>query len=90
MSTILITAISAVLTAVLGGGAVKGFLDFLSSRRQDKIKYSESAVKTLYELNSTLKKEIQELRTELKRERILTRNLEKRVAQLERDLEDRG
>lgn len=85
MSTILITAISSVLAAVLGGGAVKGFLDFLSARRQDKIKYSESAVKTLYELNGTLKKEIQELRAELKRERTLTRSLERRVAQLERE-----
>lgn len=90
MSSTLITVIGGVLTAVLGGGVVKGFLDYLTARRQDKMKYGESVLKGLYEYNEELKDDIKELRKELEEERKIRRSLENRVAFLESELERNG
>lgn len=90
MSSTLITVIGGVLTAVLGGGVVKGFLDYLTARRKDKIDYGDSVVKSLYELNENLKDDIKQLRKELEEERKKTKALENRVSSLEHELERNG
>lgn len=87
MNTTLITVIGGVLTAVLGGGFVKGVLEYLSSRRESNIKYGETVLKGLYEYNTSLQDDLKELREELEKERRKTAELERRVALLERDLE---
>ncbi len=92
------TVIASILTVILGGGAVKGFLDFLTARRGQRIDYSETVHKTLVEFNKSLSAEVKELRDDLDKERekrikveeLLheerrkTRELESRIARLER------
>ena len=93
------TVIVSILTVILGGGAVKGFLDFLTARRGQRIDYSETVHKTLVEFNQALTDDVKELREELDRERERrirvenelaeerrkTRELEARVSRLERE-----
>lgn len=96
------TVIASILTVILGGGAVKGFLDFLTARRGQRIDYSETVHKTLVEFNQQLSDDVKELREQLdaereKRikveellheERRKSRELEARIARLERDRAD--
>lgn len=93
------TVIVSILTVILGGGAVKGFLDFLTARRAQRIDYSSTVHKTLVEFNVQLSDDVKELREELDRERERrikveeelaterrkTRDLEARVSRLERE-----
>lgn len=93
------TVIISILTVILGGGAVKGFLDFLTARRAQRIDYSATVQKTLSEFNQQLSDDVKELREELDKERERrikvenelaeerrkTRELEARVSRLERE-----
>lgn len=99
MSGTLGSVVVGVLTLVLSGGAVKGFLDFLTARRAQRIDYSAIVHQTLAEFNKQLSAEVKELREDLDRERDRrikvenelaeerrkTRELEARVSRLERD-----
>lgn len=84
---------------ILGGGTVAGILQFITSRKAQKLDYSAAVHKTLAEFNATLSQDVRELRIELDKERERRikveeeladerrqrRDLEQRVARLERD-----
>jgi cell division protein FtsB len=80
------SVIGGVLTLVLGGGAIKGVLDYLAVRQQIKVDYGQAVTKTLADFNDRLKTEVHDLREENAQLRRTVRELENRVASLERDL----
>ena len=84
MRSDIVTVIGAVLTTILGGGLVKGVLDYLRDRRRADADYAVSTFSTLKEMNDRLKAEVVELQAQLDEERRRRRNLEDRVAKLER------
>lgn len=83
MTTQTITLIGSVLVALLGGGAIKAFFDYLSDRRRGKIEEDTSHFQTLIEMNTLLRQELKDVRSELETERRQRVLLEIKVAHLE-------
>lgn len=83
MSTQTITLIGSVLVALLGGGAIKAFFDYLSDRRRGKIEEDTNTFKTLVEMNTLLRAELKDVRSELETERRQRVALEIKVRHLE-------
>lgn len=83
MSTQTITLIGSVLVALLGGGAIKAFFDYLADRRRGKIEEDTNTFKTLVEMNTLLRTELKDVRQELETERRQRVALEIKVRHLE-------
>lgn len=83
MSTQTITLIGSILVALLGGGAIKAFFDYLSDRRRGKIEEDTHTFKTLVEMNTLLRSELKDVRQELETERRQRVALEIKVRHLE-------
>lgn len=83
MSTQTITLIGSVLVALLGGGAIKAFFDYLADRRRGKIEEDTNTFKTLVEMNTLLRAELKDVRRELETERRQRVELEIKVRHLE-------
>ena len=90
MSTQTITLIGSVLVALLGGGAIKAFFDYLNDRRRGKLEQDTSHFQTLIEMNTLLRAELKDVRSELETERRQRVMLEIKVAQLEARLGESG
>jgi hypothetical protein len=83
LSTQTITLIGSVLVALLGGGAIKAFFDYLADRRRGKIEEDTNTFKTLVEMNTLLRTELKDVRQELETERRQRVALEIKVRHLE-------
>jgi len=83
LSTQTITLIGSVLVALLGGGAIKAFFDYLADRRRGKIEEDTNTFKTLVEMNTLLRAELKDVRRELETERRQRVELEIKVRHLE-------
>jgi hypothetical protein len=86
MNTQVLTIVGGVLTALLGGGFVKGFLDYRADRRRTDNEFSVSTFATLKEMNDLLRARVAELEKLLDDEQSRRRSLEDRVAALEREV----
>jgi hypothetical protein len=62
-------AIGAIIAALLGGGIVKAFVDFLRDRRTGNLEEQAFEYKTLSEMNSQLRSDLKDLRAELEDDR---------------------
>lgn len=69
MSVTWIQTIGTIVVALLGGGIVKAFVDYLRDRRTGALEQSAFEFKTLSEMNDRLRAEIKELRAEIEEER---------------------
>lgn len=78
-----ITLIGSILVALLGGGAIKAFFDYLADRRRGKIEEDTNTFKTLVEMNTLLRSELKDVRQELETERRQRVALEIKVRHLE-------
>ena len=94
MSAQTITLFGSVLVALLGGGAIKAFLDYLADRRRGEIEEGSNTFKTLVEMNTLLRSELKDVRSELETvrkeletERRLRVDLEIKVRLLESRIE---
>lgn len=81
-----LTVVSGALTVLLGGGLIKGILDYLADRRRTSNDFSIATFTTLKEMNDRLKAEVNDLHARLDDERHKRYALEDRVAGLEREL----
>ncbi len=90
MSPQTITLIGSVLVALMGGGAIKAFFDYLSDRRRGRVEEDTSHFQTLIEMNTLLRQELKDVRAELETERRQRVMLEIKVAQLEARLGESG
>jgi hypothetical protein len=78
-----ITLIGSILVALLGGGAIKAFFDYLNDRRRGRIEEYTHTFKTLVEMNTLLRSELKDVRQELETERRQRVALEIKVRHLE-------
>ena len=85
-----ITLIGSVLVALMGGGAIKAFFDYLNDRKRAGIEEDTSHFQTLIEMNTLLRQELKDVRSELETERKQRVRLEIKVAQLEARLGESG
>lgn len=90
MSSQTITLIGSVLVALMGGGAIKAFFDYLNDRKRAGIEEDTSHFQTLIEMNTLLRQELKDVRSELETERRQRVMLEIKVAQLEARLGESG
>lgn len=69
MSPAWLTTVGTIIVALLGGGIVKAFVDYLRDRRTGKLEQSAFEFKTLSEMNDRLRAELKEIRLEMEEER---------------------
>lgn len=90
MNSQTLTLIGTGLVALLGGGAIKAFFDYLSDRRRGRLEEDSSHFKTLIEMNTLLRQELKDVRAELETERKQRVMLEVKLIRLEAKVEEDG